>query len=385
MFLLKLILKNAFRHTLRSSLTVLGVAVAILAFGMLRTLIDTWYLGVEASSASRLVTRNAISLIFPLPLAYREKIRSVDGVAVVSPGNWFGGIYIDEKNFFASFALEPDSFFSLYPEILLSEPEAKAFGRDRKGAVVGRKLAERFNWKIGDTITLKGTIYPGDWPMNIVGIYRGARTDTDETVLYFQWDYLNEATKKRFPDRADQVGFYMIGIDDASRAAEISHAVDALFLNSRAETLTETEKAFQLGFVAMSSAILVAIEIVSYVVILIILAVAANTMAMSARERTGEYAVFKTLGFHSSTLAWLLVGESLTLSLSGALLGLALLFPTTQAFGKALSQFLPSFQVAPSTLAMGAAAGLFVGLAAAAVPALTVARVRIAEGLRRIG
>src|SRR4030066_1560502 len=199
MHILKLIFKNAFRHKLRTFLTVLGVTIAILAFGLLRTVISAWYAGVEASSASRLVTRNSISLIFPLPLSYKDKIRQVDGVKVVSWGTWFGGIYIDEKNFFANFAVDAKSYLELYPEYLLSPEETNAFLRDRKAFVAGRKLAKRFGWKIGDTVPLRGTIYPGNWDFVLRGIYHGRDDTIDETQFFFHWDYLNESLKKTAP------------------------------------------------------------------------------------------------------------------------------------------------------------------------------------------
>lgn len=385
MFLIRLVVKNAFRHTLRSFLTILGITVALLAFGLLRTVMDAWYIGVNASSATRLVTRNAISMVVPLPLAYRERIRAVQGVTRVSYGNWFGGVYIDEKNFFANFVVDPESYLALYPEILIDPAQKTAFLRDRKSAAVGRKLAERFNWKLGDTVTLKGTIYPGEWEMVIRAVYDGGRPDTDVTTLFFHFDYLDETMKKTTPSRAGHVGFFMIGIDDPDRAGEISRAIDETFKNSQAETLTETEKAFQLGFVSMSEAILLAINLVSYVVILIILAVAANTMAMSVRERTAEFAVFKTLGFKGPTIAAMVVGESMILSLAGTGIGLALTAPLATAFGNTLSQYFPVFAVSRQTIWLGLAAGTFVGLAAAALPAWRVWESPIAESFRRIG
>ena len=215
MFILKLLFKNAFRHKLRAWLTVLSVAIAILAFGMLRAFIGAWYAGVEQSSATRLVTRNAVSLIFPLPLSYKDKIRQVEGVSTVSWGNWFGGIYIDEKNFFANFAVEPRSYLDLYPEYLFNDNEKTAFLRDRKGFAAGRKLAARFGWKIGDQVTLRGTIFPGNWDFVLRAVYRGRDETTDETLFMFHWDYLNESLRKTSPRRADQVGFYMIGVAES--------------------------------------------------------------------------------------------------------------------------------------------------------------------------
>lgn len=385
MFLARLIARNALRHRLRAFLTILGVTIAILAFGLLRTLLDAWYAGVAASSANRLVTRNAISLIIPLNLSMKEKIRQVEGVTRVAAGNWFGGVYVDEKNFFPNFAVDAEAYLDLYPEMLVPPDQRAAFLRERKGALVGQKLLDRFGWKLGDQVTLKGTIFPGQWEMTILAVYRGARKDVDETQLLFHWSYLNERMKQTSKRRADQVGFYMIGIADPTRAAEISRDIDRQFVNSLSETLTETEKAFQLGFVSMSDAILLAIKLVSFVVILIILAVAANTMAMSVRERLGEFAVLKTLGFGRWFVAGMILGESLTLSLTGGVLGLALIQPLAGAVGQRMAQFFPVFEASRETLVLGGTAALAVGLAAAVLPAVRAARAPIAQALQRIG
>ena len=385
MRIIKLLFKNAFRHKLRTWLTILGMTVAILAFGMLRTLVSAWYAGVEASSANRLVTRNSISLVFSLPISYKDKIRQVDGVTQVSYGNWFGGIYIDEKHFFANFAVEPKTYLELYPELVLPPARKDAFLRDRRSAIAGRKLAERYGWKIGDTITLKGTIFPGNWDFVLRGIYSGRDRSTDETMFLFHWDYLNETLKKTIPRRADQVGFFMIGIKNPGLAAEVSVAVDKLFKNSLAETLTETEKAFQLSFISMTEAIVVAIQLVSFVVIIIIMAVVANTMAMTTRERLGEYSILKALGFGGWYIAALIFGESLVITSSGCALGIAATFPAADVFKKMLSMYFPIFNVAPETIYMDVAASLVVGITAAIVPTLHAARIRIADGLRRIG
>ncbi|MBT0653671.1 ABC transporter permease [Geomobilimonas luticola] len=385
MFLLKLIIRNAFRHKLRSALTVVGVAIAILAFGLLRTLVGLWYHGVEASSATRLVTRNAISLVFSLPLSHKDRIRQVPGVQAVSYGNWFGGIYIDEKHFFANYAVEPKSYLDLYPEFVLSPEQKGAFFLDRKGCIVGKRLADTYGWKIGDLITLRGTIFPGQWEFVLRGIYRGAEKSTEERALMFHWDYLNETLKKTMPRRADQVGFYMIGVTKPELAAEVSQAVDGIFRNSLAETLTETEKAFQLGFVAMTEAIMIAIKIVSYVVIVIIMVVAANTMAMTARERIAEYATMKTLGFGWVHIAGVVFGESLVIALSGGLLGVALTFPASHWIETELAQFFPAFPVSMTTIYLDLAAAAMVGTVAGIFPTWRGATIGIADGLRRIG
>ncbi len=383
--ILKLVFKNAFRQKLRAALTILGMCIVILAFGMLRTVISAWYAGVAASSANRLVTRNAISLIFSLPISYKEKIRSVNGVNIVSYGNWFGGVYIEEKNFFANFAVEPVTYLNLYPEFILSEEQKTAFFRDRKSCVAGQKLAKRFGWKINDSITLKGTIFPGNWEFVLRGIYDGRDETIDETQFFFHWDYLNETVKKSAPRRADMVGFYMIGIAKADSAASIAETVDGLFKNSYAETLTETEKAFQMSFVSFSEAILTAIRLVSFMVIVIIMAVVANTMAMSVRERMREYAVFKTLGFGAFHILGLILGESLVITSVGGTIGIALTFPVVKAFGKAVSNWIPVFIVEPETIYMDIAAILMVGVVAAIIPSWRAVTMRIADGLRSIG
>ena len=384
MYLIKLLYRNALRHKLRTFLTVLGLTVAILAFGLLRTVVSAWYAGVEASSTSRLITRNAISLVFLLPASYGEKIRQIEGVKTVSWGNWFGGIYIDEKNFFANFAVDPKTYLELYPEFLLAPAEKKAFFIDRKAAVAGQKAAKRFGWKIGDTITLRGTIFPGNWDFVLRGIYKGKYPSTDETQFFFHWDYLNEAMKKTTPRRADQIGFYMIGLRDPDQAAEVASAIDSSFKNSITETLTETEKAFQMGFVSMTEAIVIAIRLVSFVVIIIIMAVVANTMAMSARERTGEYAVLKTVGFGKWHIAALIFGESFFITMTGCAIGILVTFPAAKAFGDAMSAFLPIFHVSRQTIYLDLLAAVIVAVVGAIIPTWRSVNIRIAEGLRKI-
>lgn len=385
MFILKLLFKNAFRRKLRTFLTLLSIAIAIMAFGLLRTVVSAWYSGVEASSATRLITRNAVSLIFLLPLAYKDRIRQVDGVTQVSYGNWFGGIYIDRKNFFPNFAVEPKTYLDLYPELIVSPGERQAFLRDRKGAAAGKALAEKFKWKIGDLIPLQGTIFPGTWEFVLRGIYRGRDENVDETQFFFHWDYLNETLRKSFPSRADRVGFFMIGVDHPNNSPIVVQSIDRLFKNSLAETLTETEKAFTLSFVSMSEAIIMAIQVVSFVVIGIIVAVVANTMSMAARERTWEYAVFKTLGFGGWHIAGLILGESLLIALLGCALGMAVTFPAAYIFKKAVPMYLPVFQVEETTLYLDVIASLGVGILSALIPTWRAIQVRIADGLRRIG
>lgn len=383
MLQLKLLFKNAFRHKVRTFLTILSITIALLAFGLLQTFINAWYAGPETSSACRMVTRNAISLTFPLPLSYKDKIRQIEGVRELTYGNWFGGIYIEEKNFFANFAIEPLGYLKLY-DYAIPDGQREKFLRDRRAALAGRAIVERFGWKIGDIITLKGTIYPGTWEFMLAGVYRRGSVDIDESQFFFHWDYLNEALKKSMPHRADQVDFYIIGVSRPEMTTEVALAVDKTFKNSLAETLTETERSFQLSFITMSEAIIKAIQLISFVVIGIIMAVAVNTMTMSVRERIGEYAVFKTLGFGGRQIVALIVGESLIITMTGCIIAIFLTFPMVKTLGRTLRNYLPIFRVDREVFYYYLAASFVVGIVAAIIPAWRALRVPVAEALRRI-
>ncbi|MCX5892561.1 MAG: ABC transporter permease [Deltaproteobacteria bacterium] len=383
--MLKLVWRNTLRHPLRAALTILGLAVAVLSFCLLRTVVDAWYSGVAASSPVRLVTRNAVSLTLPLPLAYLPKIRALPGVTTVGYSYWFEGIYIDKKHFFPQFATSLPGILDAFPEFIIPENQKLALAQDRRGALAGRKLAARYGWRLGDAIILKGTYFPGEYRFVLRAIYKGREATTDETQFLFHYDYLNESLKKTAPDTADKAGWFLVQVARPELAAPVSGQIDAIFKNSLAETLTETEAAFQMSFVEMTSAILVAIQIVSWVIIVVILVVLANTMAMNARERLGEYAALKTMGFQPRHLAGLILGESLLLALLGGLLGLGLTFPVVAMFPSSLGQYFGAFYVTPETMAIGVATAGTVGVLAAIIPAWQAARVPIATALRRVG
>jgi putative ABC transport system permease protein len=385
MHLLKIILRNALRHKLRSGLTLLGIFVAVVAFGLLQTVVQAWYAGADAASSTRLITRNSISLVFPLPYTYRDKIRQVDGVGGIAHANWFGGIYVSEKNFFPQFAVDLGAYMALYPEYLVPPEQLKAALLDRKGCIIGRKLADIYGFKLGDVVPLRGTIFPGTWEFVVRAIYDGKDAKTDTSQFFFHWDYLNETLRRGNPRRANAVGVYVVGVRDPGEAARVAADIDRTFGNSLAETRTETEKAFQLGFVAMTEAIVVAIRIVSFLVIFIIMAVMANTMAMAARERMPEYATLKALGFGPATVVVLILGESLAIAVSGAVLGILATGPVAHWFAAQVGTLLPVFEVSPITFAMQGAAAVVVGLVAAILPGYRAASVRIVEGLRNIG
>jgi putative ABC transport system permease protein len=317
-------------------------------------------------------------------LSYEARLRGIDGVSAVARSNWFGGVYQDPKKFFAQFAVS-DNYLELYPEFVLSEAERRDWLRDRKGCLVGRQLAELYGFKVGDVLPLRGAIYPGTWEFVVRGIFEGADDTKITRHLLFHWDYLNESVRKTAPRRADQVGVYILGIANPDDAAAVARAVDATFRNSLAETLTETEQAFQLGFIAMSNEIIAAIRVVSYVVILIILAVMANTMSMSARERVAEHATLKTLGFGPGYIALLVFGESCLIAAAGGAIAIAATPAAAAAFKQVVGGIFPIFTVSGATLALQTACAVAVGVLAAIVPAVQAARVRIVEGLRAIG
>jgi len=383
--MLKLTWRNTLRHPLRSGLTIAGMALAILAFCLLRTMVAAWYSGVAAASPVRLVTRNAISLVFTLPLAYQPKIAATPGIVNLAYGSWFGGIYIDERNFFPQFAVSLPKYLEIYPEYMVPPQQMLELLQDRRGCVAGRQLAERYGWRLGDAIVVKGTIFPGEYRFVLKAIYQGRDPTTDENRLFFHWDYLNETMKKNLPARADQVGWFLSQVASPELAAPVAGKIDDLFRNSLAETLTESEAAFQMGFVSMTEALLLAIQVVSWLVIGVILVLLANTMAMSARERMGEYAVLKTMGYKPRHLAGLILGESLMLAAMGGLVGLALTFPMVHFFKTRLGQYFRVFPLTDITLILGFVTALAVGVLAAILPAWRASRVGIAEALRRVG
>jgi len=387
MFILKLVLKNALRHKLRTLLTILGIAIAVMSFGFLRTIVTAWSYGVEASAANRMITRHSVSFIFPLPYAYRDQISRIPGVNLVSYANWFQGAYKDPadfKNFFPRMAVDPETYFEIYPEFVLPPDQLATFKRERNSCVVGQKIAKEHGLKIGDVMTIEGDIYPGRWDFVIRGIYRGKDASADETQMFFHWTYLDQRIKELQPSREGFIGWYILRVQNPADMSTVGRAVDQMYLNSRAGTKTETEKEFQQGFVSMSSAIIRSLEIVSFIIIGIILLVLANTIVMASRERTKEYAVLKTIGFSSAHIIGLIGGESLLIAGIGGLIGLALTFPVAGAFAGMFPTFFPVFKVEVVTILLAASVAALAGVIAALFPTIRTLRTSIAEGLRAI-
>ena len=385
MRIFKLIFRNALRHKLRTGLTILGIGVAVLLFGLVRTFIAAWYAGVEQSAPDRLITTSKINITFTLPLAQKQKIERIAGVQQVGHGTWFGGTYQDPKNFFAQFAFENSDMFRMYPEFILDSATITAWNAQRNAVIVGTETMERFGWTVGQTVPLKGTIYPGDWDFVIVGTYSGRTELTDDTQFIFHWDYIDQRLQQEWPERAGQVGWWVVKLDDAGRATAVSKAIDAEFDNSADETLTQTEAQFQQSFVAMSGTIILVLQVISGLVIGIVLLVAANTMAMTARERISEYAVLKTLGFTPWHLVGLIGGESVLIASLGGVAGLLMMFPIIKGIAVAMRSWFPIFPIETGMLIVACVSVIVVGALAAIIPAARAIRISIVDGLRRVG
>ena len=382
----KLIFKNALRHKLRSTLTILGISVAVIAFGLLRTVVTGWYAGVDAASANRLITRQAVSFIFPLPLSYKTNIEKVPGVTEVSYANWFGGVYKDKNQFFSRIAVDHETYFDITPEFLITPKELDTFKKERNSCVIGADIAKQYNLKVGSQMTLDGDIYPGTWEFNVVGVYYPKFKNTDATQMLFHWDYVNERMKVEMPGRENQVGWYVVQVGNPSKSAQISSQIDALFKNSSNETKTETERAFTQGFISASGAIITAMNVMSWAIVGIILLVLGNTMVMAARERTREYAVLKTLGFSAKHLVGLIFGESMFISCLGGGIGLLLTFPIVAGFAQVIPKgFFPVFEIETITIVLSVGAALFIGVLASIFPIQRALGTKIVDGFRFVG
>jgi putative ABC transport system permease protein len=372
--------KNAFRNLRRSILTVLSIGFSLLLLTLMMAIWKNFYLqkGTEVS-ALRLVTRHKVSLAFEMPSYYREKIRAIPGVANVVPGNWFGGKYKDDKsnNFFAQFGTDPDEFFQVYKDWKITDDEIAAWQHDRAGCVVDAALAKKFGWKLGQKIIIVGTIFPVDLELNIRGFYTAPEATSS---LYYNQKYVEEAV----PYLKGLNGFYTILAKSAADVPKIQAAVDETFHSSPQPTKTETEKAFQLGFLAMLGNVKAFILSICGAVVFAILLVSANTMAMSIRERTREVAVLKTLGFTRQTVLGLFVGEAVVLALIGGIAGSLVALLLGMGAAKA-GGFAGALKVEPATMLIAWAAAALMGFFSALVPAYHASRLGIVEGLRHIG
>jgi putative ABC transport system permease protein len=372
----KLILKNILRNKLRTLLTLSSLVVSLFLIITLGTILTEFERGSEEANPSRLMSRHSVSLTFPLPIGNLQRIQTVPGVKQVMPFTWFGGIYKDERNFFANFAADPRKMKEIYPEMKLSEPEWQAFIGDRQGAVVGRKLVTLYGFTPGQRITLNSPIYN----QNVEFVIRGVYSGSDEKTLFFHHEYLNELV----PDWAkDQAGMFSILANTPDDVPRIGQAVDSMFANTDAPTKTESEREFAKSFEAMTGGIKQFLYAIMAAITFSLLLVMGNTMAMTVRERTKEVGTLKAIGFKRHTIAGLFVGESVLIALVGAAIGIG--FAVFVYRSVDLSLYLPnlvSFVPTSQTLIAAFALAVIVAIVSVAYSTYRVTGLTIAEALR---
>jgi putative ABC transport system permease protein len=374
-----LIIANLFRKKLRTALTIGSFAVAMFLFGILVVIRGAFSQGVDVAGVDRLDVINKVSIIQPLPYSYRDQILRIPGVKAITYDNWFGGVYQDEKNFFPQFAIDPENQRVVFPEFVISDAEWKAFLEDREGAIAGAGIAKRFGWKVGDRIPIKGAIYPGNWEFNIRGIYTGSRDNDDLTQFWFQYKYLDE----RRQYGKGLVGWYTVKLNSPDDAVRVAKAIDTMFANSPYESKTETEKALASDFAKQFGNIEFLIVSIGGVVFFTLLLVTGNTMAITVRERMGELAVLKAVGFTDRFVLLFVLGESLLIAAIGGLLGLALCKAFTFG-GDPTHGFLPFFYLPVPGILLGIGLALIVGILAGILPATSAMRMRVVDALRGV-
>src|ERR1700685_1079565 len=375
--------RNTFRNKRRSILTLLSIGFSLLLLTLMASIWRAFYIDVGApDSAKRVITRDRVSLAFFLPGYYREKIRSLPGVVAVAPMTWFGGRYKDDRpeNFFAQLATDPDEYMKVASDKIIPPEQVLAWQRDRSGALVDVTLANKYGWKIGDKITLQRTIFPVNPELTIRGIYH---RDPPQNALYFNAKYLEEAV----PWFKGQAGWYSTQVDGSGEVARVSSEIDDMFHNSPLQTKTESEKAFQLGFVASLGNVKAFILGICGAVAFAIMLVSANTMAMSVRSRTREVAVLKTLGFTRRRVLSIFVSESVALAVAGGILGILVAIPViwwlTRSF---IALGVPlAMKVNWQTAGLSLLVALTLGLVSGYLPAFNASRMNIVDGLRHIG
>jgi len=378
-----LIFANLFRKKLRLTLTIGSFAVALFLFAFLAVVRGAFNRGADIAGADRLVTINRVSIIQPLPLAYRDKIQRIPGVKAVTHNNWFGGVYQEEKNFFPQFVIDVENQRQVIPELFVPDDQWQNFVKDRQGAIAGVKTAKRFGWKIGDRIPIKNAGYgaTGTWEFNLDGIYHSEHAGGDETQFWFQWDYFEERVPETFKGN---VGWYVAKLDGPDNAVSVANAIDNMTANSSFETKTETESAFAASWVKQFGNIQFLIMTIGTVVFFTLLLVTGNTMAISVRERSAELAVLKAIGFSDRWVLFFVLAESLTIAAVGGLLGLGLALLAVPALGAALSGLLPALILSPAILSLGLATALLVGVVSGLLPGIGAMRMRVVDALRRV-
>jgi putative ABC transport system permease protein len=382
-----LAVRGLFRHKFRNTLTIIGVAVAVVTFMLLRTVNTAWSVAADFAAKDRIATRHKMTFVIPLPKRYIDTVRAADGITAATWANWFGAKNPNDPNdFFPSMAVDPQTFLEVYDEAAVPDADRARWFEDRKGALVGDILAKKLNLKVGDRITLEGTIYPGQWDFNISGIYKATRKSLDRSQFLFHWDYLNESVQ---PYQKDQIGWIVARVDDPGRSAEIATAIDRTFDIQDVQTLSMSERAMNTSFMGMLSGILRALDIVAGIILVILLMILGNTIGMGVRERTHEYGVLKALGFTPSQIALSVVGEATVMGLAAGALGLSIAYPfVNYGIGRWLAEnmggMFPYFEIAPSTAVAGFGAAALLGALSGIIPARRAARLTVTDALRRV-
>jgi putative ABC transport system permease protein len=380
---LHLILANLSRKKLRTILTVGSFAVALFLFAFLAVVKGAFGRGADIAGADRLVIINRISIIQPLPLSYRDQILRIPGVKSITHNNWFGGVYQDEKNFFPQFVIDPENQRQVMSELIVPDDQWQKFVADRQGAIVGARTAQRFGWKIGDRIPIKNVSYgtSGTWEFILDGIYHSEHAGGDETQFWFQWDYFEERVPERFKGNT---GWYVLRLNNPDDAPRVAKAIDDTFTNSSYETKTETESAFAAGWVKQFGNIELLILTIGSVVFFTLLLITGNTMAIAVRERVGELAVLKAIGFSDFSILVLVLAEALLIALFGGILGLGVAMLAVPVLGNALNGLLPELVLSPAILSAGLATALLIGAAGGILPGVGAMRMRVVNALRRV-
>jgi putative ABC transport system permease protein len=377
--------KNLMRRKIRTTFTLLSIFVAFVLFGYLMAIRSAFSMGIDLAGADRLMVLNKISIIMPLPVSYKNRIAQLEGVKQVTFANWFGGYYQETKNQFPNMAVDAENWFTMYSEFVVPEEQHKAWLADRQGAIIGADLAKRFGWKVGDRVPLQATIFSRPdrraWEFNISGIYDSPVKGTDKTQLFFHWELLNEVLRNT--QFGNQVGWYVIKVNDPEQSAAIAKTVDTMFANAPTETKTDSEKNFVAGWAKQIGNISLITQFIAAAAIFMMLLVTANAMAQSIRERTNELAVLKTLGFGDGKILGLVLLESCVLALVGGLSGLGLAWVMVTVFGDPTGSFLPAFYLPSRDLVAGVIMVIALGFATGVVPAMQAGRLRIVDALRR--
>jgi putative ABC transport system permease protein len=380
MTLTRFVRKNAFRNKRRSILTILSVGFSLLLLTFMITIWRSFYIDEgSVQSAQRLMVRHKVSLVFNLPSYYREKIRAIPGVTHVVPMQWFGGQYKDDKaeNYFAQFGVDPQEFFQVYTDMKIPADQIEAWKKDRAGTVVDSELAKKYNWKIGDRVNIKGLIFPLNLELTVRGVFK-APAPTQS--IYFNKTYIDEG----YAPVKGSDGIFAVLVDTPEAVSRVASAIDEQFRNAPRPTKSESEHAFQLGFVAMLGNVKAFILSICVAVVFAILLVSATTMAMSVRERTREVAVLKTLGFTKGSILGLFVGEAVSLSLAGGILGIGIAFLLVSG-AAAQGGFLTGMKVTPGTMLFALLVAALVGFLSAFFPSYRASQINIVDGLRHIG